>query len=380
MKTPKSGNWDDDSFSANVSDATSRSWTSIAWVCVLACAVGALRIFYCMVLPVNTGDITRHLYTGLVVLKHGLATAGHPLVSAFPGAAGVAWAGLPYNYPIVTLTYFTTLAAIMPTIFFAKLSLTAVEAVNAFLVVRITGRRWLGLLYWAMPASVWWVSHEGQFEPLQAFFTLAAMTVFSSSPLWSGALLALAIQTKVTALFLVPLFVWRSWHRGKLMPWFGGLVLGIVPTFLAQTQYKAVKMGFFLGPAMSYNPYFWNPWNKLYWAWHPNWLIVWVQVATYGAIAALVATAYFTRKPIDYLAPFTFLAACKAAVQAQFWYLMLLPTFLVPLRNRRIRTIALVAIIALEPVSAVEMISGPFGYTVGGYYGDTTPYTKLSVP
>jgi uncharacterized membrane protein len=57
-----------------------------------------------------------------------------------------------------------------------------------------------------------------------------------------------------------------------------------------------------------------------------------------------------------------------------------LPTFLVPVRNRKVRAIALVALIALEPVSLVEMIGGPFGYTVGGYYGDTTSFTKLKLP
>jgi hypothetical protein len=286
---------------------------------------------------------------------------------------------MPYNYPIFALTFFTALAAIMPTIFFAKLSLTAVEAVNSILVSRITGSRWLGLLYWGMPASIWWVSHEGQFEPIQALFTFASMAVFASSPIWSGVLIAFAIQTKVTALFLIPLFLWRSWNRGNLKQWSAGLVLGIVPTFLAQTKYKAVKVGFFSGSALVYNPYYWNPWNKTYWAWHPDWLIVWVQVATYGAILGLVIAAYLTRKPIDFLAPLAFLGACKAAVQAQFWYLILLPTFIVPVRNRQIRAIALIAILALEPVSAVQIVSGPFGYTVGDYYGSTTPFTKLTL-
>ena len=380
MNSSKTIQCDDDSFSARVPDTT-RSWTVVILFCLIACAVGVLRIYYCAQLPVNTGDITRHLYTGLVVLKHGLRSAGEPLISSFPEAGAVAWSQLPYNYPIVTLTYFTALAAMMPTIFFAKASLTVVEGINAFLVTRITGSRWLGLLYWGMPASIWWVSHEGQFEPLQAFFTFAAMSAFVLSPFWSGVLLSLAIQTKVTALFLIPLFLWRSWHRATLKPWMLGLVLGTIPTWLAQTRFKAVKMGFFMGRgALDYNPYYWNPFNKLYWAWHPDWLIVWAQVATYAAIVAILFAVYWTRKPIDFLAPFTFLSACKVAGSAQFWYLILLPTFLVPLRHRRIRAIALVAIIALEPVSAVEMISGPFGYTVGDYYGVLTPHTRLTLP
>lgn len=206
------------------------------------------------------------------------------------------------------------------------------------------------------------------------------MAVFALSPMWSGILLAFAIQTKVSALFLIPLFLWRSWNRGSLKQWSAGLVLGTIPTFLAQTKFKAVKAGFFTGrSALFYNPYYWNPWSPISRAWHPTWLTVWVQIATYAAILALVLAVYHTRKPIDFLAPFAFLAACKASVQAQFWYLILLPSFLVPVRHRKVRAIALIALIALEPVSAVQIVSGPFGYTVGDYYGTTTPYTKLSV-
>jgi len=48
-------------------------------------------------------------------------------------------------------------------------------------------------------------------------------------------------------------------------------------------------------------------------------------------------------------------------------------------RNRQIRAIAQVAILALETVSITQIISGPFGYTVGDYQGSTTPYTKLTL-
>lgn len=104
---------------------------------------------------------------------------------------------------------------------------------------------------------------------------LASMAVFALSPMWSGILLAFAIQTKVSALFLIPLFLWRSWNRGSLKQWSAGLVLGTIPTFLAQTKFEAVKAGFFTGrSALFYNPYYWNPWSPISRAWHPTWLTV----------------------------------------------------------------------------------------------------------
>ena len=46
-----------------------------------------------------------------------------------------------------SLLFFTGLAAVWPSILGAKLAPTVVEAVNAVLVARLGGNRWLGVAY-----------------------------------------------------------------------------------------------------------------------------------------------------------------------------------------------------------------------------------------
>ena len=57
----------------------------------------------------GSGDLLRHLYYGVLVNQSGWSAAGRPL-DAFPSLAGVTWSWVPYNYPIVTLAFFSALA------------------------------------------------------------------------------------------------------------------------------------------------------------------------------------------------------------------------------------------------------------------------------
>jgi len=111
----------------------------------------------------------------------GPAAVGHALVELDPKLGWVAWSGLAYNYPVVALLFFTGIAKLSPTIFFVKFALTFIEAVNTAVIFRYTNQIWLALLYWASPISIWWVSHEGQFEPLQNLFVLVALLVLKKT-------------------------------------------------------------------------------------------------------------------------------------------------------------------------------------------------------
>ena len=93
-----------------------------------------LRVHECLRLPEHTGDISRHIHYALLVTRHGLGVLGRPLIDFGRAYGGIAWSDLPYNYPIVTLFFFTAVSWISPTLFFVRLGLTAVEAVNAVLV------------------------------------------------------------------------------------------------------------------------------------------------------------------------------------------------------------------------------------------------------
>ena len=273
-------------------------------------AVAVLRLRHCSELTANTADIVRHLLYGLLVLDQGASAAAVPLAAWSDAWPPAPWIGLPYNYPVLALGFFTGVAAASPTIFFAKLALTAVEAVNAVLVAKVTEERWLGLLYFACPASIWWVSREGQFEPLQNLFALVALLLLRRGRVGGAFVgLALAIQVKVTALALLPVFVAIAWrqHRGRAPVGAAAFVLGFVPTALACTAYPAVAQVFSFSAPLSYNPYFWNPAADLF-AWNPGWLIAANEGASYGIGLALVVLAIRSDDRAAYIAPLLWIA------------------------------------------------------------------------
>lgn len=348
-------------------------------------AVSAIRLSYCVELPANTGDITRHLYVGLSVEAFGLEAAGQPLAAISPSLRRVAWSEIPYGYPVVPLVFFTVVSLIWPSIFFAKLVLTAIEGYNAWQLYRLTEQRWVGVLYWGLPASIWWVSHEAQFEPLQVVFVLAALRLLSRRPAEAFLLLALAIQVKLTAVLLLPLFLFqgRASSRVPSIRWLGAFLIGLLPSLIVQTQYPVVQHAFVatLNKEIVYNPYYWNVFARSYFDWNPYWLIVWDQISTYGMLLILLIAAAITGGWIQYSPAVLFLVTLKAAVRAQFWYLVLLPSFLAPIGNVRARASLFLLLPLVEPRSVIEMISGPFGYVVpSGYYVGMTAFTALSLP
>ena len=83
--------------------------TTLFWA--IALGVGAFRLYYCAQLPVNTGDIVRHLVYGFLVNQDGLGMAGKTLLEVNPLYASVSWSNLPYNYPSIPLFFFAAIRA-----------------------------------------------------------------------------------------------------------------------------------------------------------------------------------------------------------------------------------------------------------------------------
>ncbi len=349
---------------------------------LLLTAVAALRFHYCTELPANTGDIARHIYQGLIVIDQGPQSAARPISEVYPRLRGIAWATEPYNYPAVTLAFFTLLAALSPTIFMAKLTLTLIEALNSYLLYRLTGHRWLAALYWMFPASIWWASHEAQFEPLQNLFVFAALLALKRRSPWSLAFLALAVQVKLTAILLLPFVLLQLKPRtGKeLLRTAVAALAGSAPTLIAMGFYPVLSQVLLYKLPLTYNPYYWDFFARKHFAWHPYWLIVWDQAASYGLLAALIVLAWIFKAPFQYAASILFVGICKAVTHAQFWYLALLPSFFASIQSRRVLLALFLLLPLLEIRSTVQIIFGPFGYTVGNYYRGISVFDELWIP
>ncbi len=342
---------------------------------------GVLRGWFCTLLPVNSGDLPRHILYGLFVLKHGLATAGVPLARLDPGLATVSWANAPYNYPPLALFFFVAVAAVSPTLFAAKLALTLIEGVNAWLLARVTGSRWLGVLYWASPVSIWWVSREGQFEPLQALFMLVALLLLRRSKPAAFAALALAVQVKLTALLLAPWFVVKALREepGVLRASLAAFALALLPTAAASLSYPVVDAIRSTFGTLSYNPYYWNVAARGIFKWNPGWLVACNALATYGAIGFLAWRAWKSREPVAYVGAIGFLVLIKVSTLAQFWYILLFPAFVAPIPEKKVRFWLIALTPLLDVRSLLELLTGPFGWTVRGYYAGLSAFQSLHV-
>jgi len=338
------------------------------WLLAGIVLVTLVRGYFCGQDPVNSGDAVRHLLHSLHVLDGGLAAAGVPLQELDPDLAGSTWSAFPYNYPPVTLAFFVLVAALAPAITAVKVALTVIEALNAWLLARVTGNRWLGLLYWASPVSIWWVSGEGQFEPLQAAFMLGAILAVRKRPILAMALLGLGVQVKLTAVLLLPWLAVRIWkqHRDKAWIAAGAFAASFSPTLLAMLSYPVLDAITSTFGTLRYNPYFWNPWDPEIFRWNPGWLVGINAAATWAMLGALGWFGWKSEDRLAYLAPVLFLLLLKTSSLGQFWYVLLFPAFVAPIPDQAVRA-WLVGVTPLMDVrSLIQLVSGPFGFVVGG--------------
>src|SRR5690242_19343523 len=151
--------------SNGVADRLMRAWVALPagtrWgVCwgigiILTAYATVLRVYHLLQVP-WAGDVVRHLRYAEAMLRHGPRVAGMTIEQIDPAwVETTVWPKLAYLYPPVTFLFFLPIAAVSPTVFAAKLVLTVIEGINAVLCWRITGERWIGVLYWACPVSIW---------------------------------------------------------------------------------------------------------------------------------------------------------------------------------------------------------------------------------
>lgn len=341
--------------------------------------VTGLRLIYCLQLPINTIDILRHGIYALEIFDKGFAAADLPLKEINPAYRDVAWSWYPFNYPVMILLFDLVVMGIWPTFFAFKAALTLVDLLTAGLIWKWTQSRGWALAYWALPSAIWWTSHEGQMDGLQNLPIMVGLCLLRTRPGWAWACLALAVQCKLFAVFLVPYFVAKSgWvksrrHLGASL--IGGWV-GSLPTVAAVLLYSPIRNLLF-SKGLTYNPYFWDFTARHMFLWNPDWLVVSNQLFSYGLVLFLAISMLRQWDPA-LLAPFFFLLALKLSTQGQFWYLLVLPAFIMPIAGRS-RILLFAALPLLDLRSLVQIIFGPFGYQVGDHFGSLTALTPLFI-
>jgi hypothetical protein len=90
-----------------------------------------------------------------------------------------------------------------------------------------------------------------------------------------------------------------------------------------------------------FNPFYWNPWSELHSGWASGWLAIWNGLVSYLPIITLIYFC-FSQKPLNIQslwrrillgAPLgAFIMGLKILNWGQFWYALVFPAFVLPLR------------------------------------------------
>ena len=146
------------------------------------------------------------------------------------------WHNYHYTYPPVTMLLYAAIAFVSTSLAWGKIILTLFDALNVWAISRASGDRWLGLLYWLNPISLWFTSREGQFEGYVVFWTVCAIWALKRKKPWAFGVLGIAVQTKLFPVFLGPLFLKAaSWKEPKrLAQEFAWGIASFLPSVMAR--------------------------------------------------------------------------------------------------------------------------------------------------
>jgi hypothetical protein len=136
-----------------------------------------------------------------------------------------------------------------------------------------------------------------------------------------------------------------------------GLLLPCIPVAVAEASYGAVSNVFKYGTLLIFNPLYWNLKADMFTGERP-WQLALGQLGTYACMGVLGWLAVRSRAILPYFAPLVFIAFCKTHQNIQYWYLLMLPAFLMTVPDRRARF----ALVALCPLLDLNSAFELFGY------------------
>lgn len=326
--------------------------------------IALLRLAYCFMLPPYTTDLLRNLGYGKAFWLWGFQLYDLTPYDLSPWPVQFLWPNHHYPYPASTLLFFAGVASVSSAVWWGKLALTGLEAINSWLVYKTSGDRWLALLYWANPISIWFVSREGQFEPYVAFWTLLAIYGLRHDRAWAYGAWGLAVQAKLFPILLAPLFLARmAWRApgtlSQQVAW--GLASGL-PSWLAMGWSDYLWRFLQPGYLPAYNPLTWTLTDTSLYPFFPFWLVLahWIAGVVYLAFGLIAIRK--TGRWLEFAAPLALVVLVKANVIGQFWYFILLPAFCLPIQDQGWRRLffALSALMGIR--SLYSIFIGLIGY------------------
>ena len=347
---------------SNIQTFIVRRQTALFWAAVFV--IAALRVFYCFQLQVYTTDLNRNLAYGKAFGLYGFNLYDLTPYDLSPWPVQYLWPNHHYPYPGATLLFFAALAQLSTAIWFGKLALTALEAVNAWMAYKITNDKWSALLLWCNPISIWFAFREGQFEPWVAFWTLLSIYALRRGRPWALGALTIAVQCKLFPILLAPLFFWNlSWRDPKrLAKELGWAALSLTPTILASIQSDYMRRFLSPGYIPAYNPITWNLSDPALYPFFPYWLVLAHWIAGLLFVAVGLWGLRQTKAWRQFFAPLMQVFGVKANLLGQFWYLMIAAPFCIAIEDDRWRRRMLVLAALLGVRSMYSIFIGPIGY------------------
>jgi hypothetical protein len=385
---------------------------SLVWLFV---AATIYRLYLCLQPPITSTDLLRYIGFGKEFWKYGLTIYNYPTQHFVGTPYAQDWPTMHFIYPALAMLFFALVSKIWPALFLGKLVLTAIEGLNAFLIWKISDDRLLALLYYINPASLWWFSREGQYEPLLVLFGLMALYLLSRRPQWAYLNLALAIQTKYTPGFLLPYFLRRKmgWRQGLFF------IVGFVPSILFTLRSEYIFRIFTPGyMPTNCNSYTWNIFDAEKLCGTPFWLVVANALLTYGMLILCLGFAVRRVLPVpsavegspsatprmhpskgsvlslskgsvlslskgsvlsllkdsrvfEYLGLALVIVFLKSITWAQFWYIPTIPLFALTIEEPRERRLFF-SLCLFEMAAIHNLLIAPFGWV-----DPTPPYQYM---
>lgn len=321
-----------------------KSWpVDERWFLLVFAIVLVYKIYACFQVPAITSDVLRHLGYSSHALENGFNIYETVAKDFKPEAWTRHYSKQTYIYPPVTLIFFYLFTTLHLGILWVKLVLTLIDLGCAYLFYRHVSK-WAAFLYFCAPVSMWYTSHEGQFEVLQTLFiSLTAISVNERQWSLAGFWLAISIQVKQFGVLLLPWVVYEMWKNKNekisfvqlVTRGFQGGILGFLPfiAFYIRSPLLLI-LPITQGTKRSYNPFAWNIFKPDLFDWNPEILVFWNALFSYtpliilGIVGLLALRSRKFATTISTIPLVLFWFVTKSLKWGQFWYSIIAPGFL----------------------------------------------------